>query len=61
MEREPVLGACPECQAAELMRYPVLSFGGWFIAVKCQACLATVSREPWRRLGWIELPEDKFL
>ena len=38
-----------------LRRYPVLSEGGWFMVVKCPACLASLSREPWNRLGWIVL------
>ncbi len=61
VERQPVSGACPECGAQTLMKYPVLALGGWFMAVKCQACLASVSREPWNRLGWVELDEDRFL
>ena len=48
--REVVPGTCPECGGGALARYPVLSEGGWFLVVKCQACLATCEREPWRRL-----------
>jgi hypothetical protein len=46
VERVPVEGTCPECGAADLRAYPVLSEGGWYQVVKCQACLASVSREP---------------
>lgn len=56
--REPVAGLCPECRAAELMRYPVLSEGGWFMVVKCQECLHSVSREPWALLGPVRLLTD---
>jgi len=56
--REPVAGVCPECGAEDLRRYPVLSEGGWFLVVKCQACLCSLSREPWRRLGHVELLSD---
>jgi vanillate/4-hydroxybenzoate decarboxylase subunit D len=55
VEREPVDGDCPSCGAADLRRYPVLSEGGWFQVVKCQACLTSVSREPWHRLGPLSL------
>jgi hypothetical protein len=56
--KEPVAGACPECGAEELRRYPVLAADGWFEVVKCQRCLASVSRERWHRLGFVRLPED---
>ena len=59
-EKVHVDGDCPECGAADLARYPVLSADGWFIAVKCQRCLCTVSRERWNRLGWVTLPEDDW-
>jgi vanillate/4-hydroxybenzoate decarboxylase subunit D len=49
--REQVPGACPECGAAELMRYPVVGERGWEIVIKCQACLCSTSRERWGRLG----------
>jgi len=58
--RVPVSGTCDECGASELARYPVLSVGGWFQVVKCQVCLWSRSREPWTRLGWIALAEDKW-
>jgi N-methylhydantoinase B len=46
IDRSAVTGACPRCAADALAAYPVLSEGGWFNAVKCQQCLASVSREP---------------
>jgi hypothetical protein len=46
VERRPVEGTCPECGAAELAEYRVLSDGGWFDVQKCQRCLASVKREP---------------
>jgi vanillate/4-hydroxybenzoate decarboxylase subunit D len=50
-EREPVAGVCPECGAQDLKKYPVLSENGWEIATKCQACLCSVERTKWNRLG----------
>ncbi|MEQ8496752.1 MAG: hydantoinase B/oxoprolinase family protein, partial [Gammaproteobacteria bacterium] len=44
LERESVTGACPACGAQALARYPVLSEGGWYRVLKCQACLAAVER-----------------
>ncbi len=58
--RERVEGSCPECGAAALQRYPVLSEGGWFQVVKCQECLHSVNREPWNRLGDIALLSDSL-
>jgi hypothetical protein len=52
--KEPVEGTCPECDAAQLARYPVLSTGGWFMAVKCGRCLTTIERTPWNRLGSVD-------
>ena len=46
VERVPVAGACPECGAHELQRYPVLGETGWWDVVKCQACLCTAERKP---------------
>jgi vanillate/4-hydroxybenzoate decarboxylase subunit D len=46
VERVPVAGACPECGATALARYPVMSEGGWWDVVKCQTCLFSVEREP---------------
>lgn len=45
VERVAVAGHCSACGAAELASYPVLSEGGWFKVVKCQACLTSHSRE----------------
>ncbi|MBI4692766.1 MAG: hypothetical protein HY749_01950 [Gammaproteobacteria bacterium] len=59
--RETVAGTCAECGAAALARHPVLSEGGWHLVVKCQACLATREREPWRRLGHVTLMTDVLL
>jgi vanillate/4-hydroxybenzoate decarboxylase subunit D len=58
--REPVPGACPACGAEVLRRYPVIAEMGWEIVTKCQRCLFSVSREPWRRLGPIELLIDRI-
>jgi len=58
VEREPVDGRCLACGAEALQRYPVLSDGGWFIVVKCQHCLHSVSRAPWQRLGTVVRLED---
>ena len=55
---EPVDGDCPSCGHAGLRSYPVLAAGGWFEVVKCHDCLHSVSRVPWRRLGWVTLAED---
>jgi hypothetical protein len=43
--RQPAEGTCPECGAAELADYRVLSEGGWWDVRKCQACLASTKRE----------------
>lgn len=56
--REAVAGTCPACGAEALARYPVLSENGWFMAVKCQHCLHSVSREKWTRLGHVTLMTD---
>jgi ribosomal protein L44E len=56
--REPIDGKCNECGAARLMRYPVLSEGGWYMVVKCQECLYSQSREKWTRLGHVTLITD---
>jgi hypothetical protein len=41
----------PGSTAAHFKRYPVLSEGGWFLVVKHQTTLESVSREPWRLYG----------
>jgi hypothetical protein len=58
LERSPVDGACPQCDAAELRSYPVMAEAGWQDVVKCQNCLYTVSREAGNRLGPITLLVD---
>ncbi|MBY4576084.1 hypothetical protein ACN94_21325 [Gordonia paraffinivorans] len=45
----------PGSTEADFKRYPVLSEGGWFIVIKHQPTLTSVSRTPWERLGPIEL------
>jgi hypothetical protein len=60
VQRQAVEGVCLECEGAGLERYPVLSEGGWFLAVKCPRCLASVSREPWNRLGYVVRLEDSL-
>lgn len=59
-ERESVEGTCGACGEAQLMRYPVLSEGGWYIVVKCQSCLHSQSREKWTRLGYVSLLTDNL-
>jgi hypothetical protein len=51
VERTAVAGACPECGAADLATYPVLSEGGWWHVEKCQSCLASIRRVPAPALG----------
>ncbi|HVU72871.1 MAG TPA: hypothetical protein VHE83_07905 [Mycobacteriales bacterium] len=58
MERELVAGRCTACGQERLERYPVLSEGGWFLVVKCQACLASERRDRWNRLGHVVRMED---
>ncbi len=58
--REPVAGTCDQCGAEALKRYPVLSEGGWFMAVKCQECLHSQTREKWTRLGYVTLLTDSI-
>jgi predicted RNA-binding Zn-ribbon protein involved in translation (DUF1610 family) len=48
--RVSVDGTCPSCGHAALARYPLLGEGGWFVVVKCQDCLTSLSREPGRYL-----------
>jgi hypothetical protein len=44
--REAQEGQCPECGAAQLQKYRVLSEGGWWDVVKCSACLHSLERRP---------------
>jgi vanillate/4-hydroxybenzoate decarboxylase subunit D len=58
-ERTPADGTCPECGAAELADYRVLSDGGWWDVRKCQRCLASVTRERAPRFGsYVPLGSD---
>lgn len=45
----------PGSTAEDFRRYPVLSEGGWFMVVKHQPTLRSVSREPWDIFGPIHL------
>jgi hypothetical protein len=45
----------PGSTAADFRRYPVLSEGGWYVVVKHQPTLRSVSREPWTLLGPVTL------
>lgn len=58
VERQDVDGTCPECGSDDLKSYPVLSEGGWWNVVKCQACLHSVSREPGALLGGMTMLVD---
>lgn len=55
VEKVRVDGECPECGAAELRTYPVLSEGGWWDVVKCQECLRSSERKPGPLLGGISM------
>jgi hypothetical protein len=48
----------PGATAADFKRYPVLSEGGWFLVIKHQPTLRTVSRVPWRLRGPVELTSE---
>lgn len=45
----------PGSTVSDFKQYPVLSDGGWFMVIKHQPTLTSVSREPWKLLGPIEL------
>lgn len=49
--REAVEGTCPACGTQHLAKYRVMSENGWWIVVKCQTCLRSVSREAGPMLG----------
>lgn len=49
--RQTVPGRCPECGEEKLSAYRVISENGWWNVVKCQACLASVSRDPGPMFG----------
>ena len=59
--RSDVEGVCPECNASQLMAYPVLSDGGWWQVVKCQECLHSVSRAKWSLLGPVQLTSSGLI
>jgi hypothetical protein len=50
----------PGCKTSDFKKYPVLSDGGWFIVIKNQKTLASVSRKRWRLLGPIPLLSDNL-
>ena len=52
--RRDVPGACPECGAERLQAYRVMSEGGWWIVVKCTACLHSLERLPGPLFGAFE-------
>lgn len=54
--RTAVAGECPQCGARALAGYRVLSEGGWWDVVKCQDCLASVSRTRGPLLGPLQPP-----
>jgi hypothetical protein len=58
VDKVSVDGRCDECGGDDLRRYAVIGEAGWEIVTKCQRCLASVRRDPWRRLGPIELLID---
>jgi hypothetical protein len=58
--KEVVEGTCRQCGAEALRRYPVNSEGGWFMVVKCQACLHSASRERWHLFGPLRLLADSI-
>ncbi|MDQ2803292.1 MAG: hypothetical protein M3Y41_11630 [Pseudomonadota bacterium] len=48
----------PGSTAADFRRYPVLSEGGWYMVIKHQRTLRSVSRKPWRLLGPVPLASE---
>lgn len=52
--RDEAEGRCAECGTEGLKAYRVLSEGGWWTVVKCQSCLASLSRVPAPHLGSIQ-------
>jgi hypothetical protein len=48
----------PGASLDEFRRYPVLSEGGWFMVIKHQPTLKSVSRVKWRLLGPVALASD---
>lgn len=50
----------PGCSVDDFKKYPVLSEGGWFMVIKNQKTLESISREPWRLLGPVPLLSDNM-
>jgi hypothetical protein len=48
----------PGSTAADFKRYPVLSEGGWYLVIKHQPSLRSVSRKPWRLFGPVPLASE---
>jgi len=59
VEREGTEATCPQCGSRAVQRYPLLGENGWRIAEKCQSCLTSLAREPWRRLGYVLSVDDR--
>jgi hypothetical protein len=52
------LAEFPGSSAADFKRYPVLSEGGWYMVVKHQPTMRTVSKRKWRLLGPVHLVSE---
>lgn len=52
------LSQFPGSSAADFKKYPVLSEGGWYMVIKHQPTLTSVSRVKWNLLGPIKLVSD---
>ena len=55
VERTPVEGDCGTCGAPELLSYPVLSEGGWWMLVRCvslRLSLSSMRMSPWCPWRW---------
>ena len=50
----------PDQRIEDLRKYPVLSEGGWFMVIKNQRTLESLSRRPWRLHGPIRLLSDQL-
>lgn len=48
----------PGSTAADFKRYPVLTEGGWYVVVKHQPTMCTVSKRKWTLLGPVKLVSD---
>ncbi|MBY0508757.1 MAG: hypothetical protein K2P94_01270 [Rhodospirillaceae bacterium] len=51
----------PGSSVDDFRQYPVLAEGGWYIVIKHQRTLQTVSRVPWRLLGPISLLSENLM